>query len=160
MTKKIKLPAVKASNALPQKTLPYNGSALTEKRFAFSFACFDRVHPYFNLGDDGTPDGAVSGKWFLDLLDCLKSVSNHTISELRSSIHDLHPIDWSKTNARPHGFDYLEYWQFRISKSKGRVIGFKIENTFYVVWLDPHHNLTDSEGYEKAKKRRPPSGNY
>ena len=137
--------------------LPYNGSALTEKSFSFSFACFDRQHELFNLGDNSAPDGVVSGRWFLSLLDCLKSVSNQRISDLRSSVHDLHPIDWGKANTSPpSGFEQLEYWQFRVNKSRGRVIGFKIDNTFYVVWLDPHHNLTDSEGYGKVQRHRPP----
>ena len=149
-----KLPTECSSSS---RTLPYNGSVLTEKSFSFSFACFDREHELFNLGDNSSPDGVISGKWFLSLLDCLKSVSNQRISDLRSSIHDLHPIDWEKANASPpYGFEQLEYWQFRINKSRGRVIGFKIDNTFYVVWLDPHHNLTDSEGYGKAEKHRPP----
>ena len=25
-----------------------------------------------------------------------------------------------------------------------------IDGVFYIVWLDPHHNLTDSEGYGGA----------
>jgi hypothetical protein len=71
-----------------------------------------------------------------------------TSSELSVSTHDLHQIDWRHTNASPPISDeQCEYWQFRISKSKGRVIGFLIDGVFYVVWLDPHHNLTNSEGY-------------
>ena len=48
------------------------------------------------------------------------------------------------------------FWQFRINKSRGRVIGALIEGVFYIVWLDCHHNLTDSEGYGKARKYPPP----
>ena len=158
MTNGIKLPSVKIASTKPK--LPYNGNAITEKSFAFSFACFDRSHKLFNLGD-ATPDGVVSGKWFLDMLDCLKTVSNKNISELRGTIYDLHPIDWSKANtSAPTGFEHLEYWQFRINKSRGRVIGFKIDNVFYIVWFDPHHNLTDSEGYGTATKYRAPESEY
>ena len=53
-----------------------------------------------------------------------------------------------------------EYWQFRINKSRGRAIGFKLKNIFYIVWLDPHHNLSDSAGYEKAKKYKVPPSEY
>lgn len=42
--------------------------------------------------------------------------------------------------------EQYEWWQFRISKSKGRVIGIFIENCFHIVWLDRYHNLTNSEG--------------
>ncbi len=151
MTKAFKLPAVDTSQLTEKKTLPFNGSAVKEKSFSFSFSCFDRAHDLFNLGD-ATPEGVVSGKWFIDLIDCLKSVCNQTIPELKHSMHDLHPVDWSAANTKaPEGSEQIEYWQFRINKSKGRVIGFLIDNVFYVVWLDPHHNLTNSEGYGGIK---------
>ena len=131
-----------------KKTLPYNGNVVSEKSFAFSFSCFDREHKLFNLGDKSSQDGVVSGNWFLDLIDCFKNVCNCNIYELKTSAHDLHPIDWEKTNAAPpQNYEQLDFKQFRISKSKGRVIGFSIDNVFYIMWFDPHHNLTDSEGY-------------
>lgn len=135
----------------PQR-LPFNGNVVTDKSFAFSFACFDRTHELFNLGDN-TPDSVVSGKWFIELLDCLKNVNNKSWSELFGGIYDQHPIDWNKTNTKAPDEDLQrEYWQFRLNKSKGRVIGFYVRNpnVFYIVWLDPHHNLTNSEGYGKA----------
>ena len=147
MTKKISLPPVQTPTIDMKRTLPFNGKAVSEKSFSFSFACFDRSHELFNLGDTSAT-GTVSANWFLDLLDCLKSVSNMNTSEMRTSLHDLHPVDWNKTNtSAPSGGEPCEYWQFRINKSKGRVIGFLIEGVFYIVWLDPHHNLTNSEGY-------------
>lgn len=69
MTKKIRIPEVKKQLTKEKRTLPFNGAAVSEKSFSFSFACFDRSHDYFNLGDN-TPDGVVSGTWFLDLVDC------------------------------------------------------------------------------------------
>lgn len=134
-----------------KKTLPFNGKAVSEKSFSFSFACFDRSHKLFNLGDNSTT-GTVSANWFLDLIDCFKSISNMNFSEMQASLHDLHRIDWNKTNTQApfscKNEDY-DYYQFRINKSKGRIIGILIDNIFYVVWLDPHHNLTNSEGYGK-----------
>lgn len=160
MIKGFKLPAVTEQLQAKKKTLPFNGNAVTEKSFSFSFACFDRTYELFNLGDN-TAEGVVSGKWFLDLLDCLKSVSNKTIAELKSSLHDLHPITWSKTNVKaPLNSEQCDYWQFRINKSKGRVIGFLIDGVFYVVWLDPHHNLTDSEGYGGVDRYKMPRTTY
>lgn len=148
-TKRIKLPSVAAPQE-ERKTLPFNWKAVSEKSFSFSFACFDRSHELFNLGDT-TPSGTVPANWFIDLLDCLKSVSNMSVSEMKSSLHDLHPIDWRKTNtSAPPEEEQREYWQFRINKSKGRIIGFLIDGVFYIVWLDPHHNLTNSEGYGTA----------
>ena len=160
MTERFKLPPVKVTGGEIQKKLPYNGNAVTEKSFSFSFACFDRTHDYFNMGD-ATADGVVSGKWFLDLLDCLKSISNQKIHDLKGSMYDLHPVDWHNANvAPPPNSEQLEYWQLRVNKSKGRIIGFKIDNIFYIVWLDPHHNLSDSEGYGTATKYRSPMSEY
>ena len=136
-----------------KRSLPFNGSVADDKTLLFSFASFDRTHKLFNLGGN-SEDDTVGGQWFLKLLDCLKSVSVKSITELMNrSIHDLHPIDWRKTNTKPPvGYEQLEYWQFRIDKSSGRVIGVIVGNVFYVVWLDPYHNLTDSEGYGGVRK--------
>lgn len=78
-------------------------------------------------------------------------MNNMDVTSMKTSLHDLHPIDWSKTNVTaPDGGNQRAYWQFRINKSKGRVIGFLIDGVFYIVWLDPYHNLTNSAGYGKA----------
>lgn len=147
---KIKLPPVSVPSAKKAITLPFNGSAVSEKSFSFSFSCFDHSHELFNLGDS-CADGVICGNWFIDLLDCLKNVNTMTVQEVKTSTYDLHPVDWDNANAKkPQGADQQEYWQFRINKSKGRVIGILIDGVFYIVWLDPHHNLTDSEGYGKA----------
>lgn len=159
--KNIRLPSV----IIPPKgdnddLLPFNGSVVDDGKFTFSFACFSREHELFNLGGKADDD-TIGGRWFLDLMDCLKSVSNKTISELKRSPHDLHPVDWSTTNTTPpNNNEQLEYWQFRINKSKGRVIGFLIDSVFYVVWLDPHHNLTDSAGYGGVDEFMKPKSEY
>lgn len=143
-----KLPPVKISDVKEPRTLPFNGSAVTDNKLSFSFSCFDRNYKLFNLGGDGS-DGVISGKWFVELFDCLKSIGNKTITELKQSkTHNLHPVDWDQANTSPpKDYEQLEYWQFRINKSRGRVIGIIIDGIFYVVWFDPYHNLTDSEGY-------------
>ena len=159
MTKNKKLPKPKLEDlGNGRRSLPFTGSIANDKTLLFSFSSFDRMHKLFNLGGN-SEDKTVGGQWFLKLLDCLKSVSSKSITELTSrSTHDLHPIDWSRTNTKPPaGYEQLEYWQFRIDKSSGRVIGVLINNVFYVVWLDPHHNLTDSEGYGTARKYSAPS---
>ena len=142
------VPPVESDNI----TLPYNGQIVEERGFSFSFACFDRTHELFNLGGK-SEDATVGGAWFIDLLDCLKSISGMTFDEARASKHELHPVRWNQTDVkRPESSDQCEYWQFRISKSKGRVVAILIGNVFYVVWLDPHHNLHDSEGYGGVNK--------
>lgn len=147
--KEIKLPNVGKSESSVQ--LPFNGKAVENHGFSFSFSCLDRSHEFFNLGGN-SKDGTVGGKWFLRLLDCLKSVSGKTVEELSKSTHDFHRVDWDKANVRCPTSNQAEYWQFRIDKSHGRVIGILIDAVFYVVWLDPYHNLSDSEGYGGVKK--------
>ena len=136
------------------KQLPHNGVELGEKHLVFTFTCFDRTHELFNLAGEGA--------CFLDLFDCLKSVSGKTIEELKRSLHDLHPVDWKAANvASPDDDEQRNYWQFRINKSKGRVIGFIVhtqhQSLFYVVWMDRHHNLTDSPGYQPARNYSKPT---
>lgn len=158
---KITLPKAQAPPSSEKVRLPFQGSVVHQQGFSFSFAAFDHSHEMFNLGDNENPSGAVSGKWFIDLFDCLKSVSNMTTQEMGQSTHRLHRIDWTKTNTTPpSGSEQCEYWQFRINKSKGRVIGVLIDSVFYVVWLDPHHNLTDSEGYGTVNWNKPAIGLY
>lgn len=42
--KKPKLPSVSLPHEQPHNILPFNGSAVNDKKFSFSFACFDRTH--------------------------------------------------------------------------------------------------------------------
>ena len=131
--------------------------------FKFCFDMFDREHPLFNLGNEPKHSKAISGEWFISLLDCLKEVSAIKIAELKKDTHDLHPVNWKSENintSKPAGHEQLEYWQFRINKGNGRVIGVKIDNKFYIVWLDPYHNLTNSNGYGKAKYYYRPKTEY
>ena len=160
--KTIKLPrAASIASNTNSRTLPYNGNAVSEKSFSFSFSCFDRSHKLFNLGESTTPDKAVSGAWFLTLLDCFKDVCNTTKMDLKRKPHLLHPVDWKNANATaPQNSEQLEYWQFRLNKSRGRVIGFFIDSVFYIVWLDKHHNLCDSEGYGGVAYFVHPSNEY
>lgn len=59
-----------------------------------------------------------------------------------------HTINWKETS-QPRGFAHLheqlqaeQPWQFEVSANEhGRVHGFFIENIFFLVWLDPQHNL-------------------
>jgi hypothetical protein len=82
----------------------------------------------------------------------LQDLSKMKLSELidpkmADQLH-FHPIQWNETS-EPKGFQkvpsklkYDNAYQFYITKNKhGRVHGFTIGNTFFVVWIDPHHSL-------------------
>ena len=66
----------------------------------------------------------------------------------RSSALRAHPIEWP-TTSEPNGFSRLnaqlrgeEAWQFEITANEhGRVHGLLIDDTFFLVWIDPDHLL-------------------
>lgn len=126
----------------------------TNKEIIFSFKFLDRLHEAFNLGNLKN----VCDNWFVELLDCLKEVSNRNWGQLiNESKFDPHSHNFEKTNFKYELFDkealkQLECVQFRLSKSYGRVHGFLIDNFFYIYWLDPHHNMNDSKGYGGVTK--------
>lgn len=81
----------------------------------------------------------------------------------------LHPIVWTQPNipVKKANLDWIpneyrdseeiEFQQFEITKSTGRVIGFFNETNeiFHVVLLDPKHNIcpTEATGYRVDKTR-------
>ncbi|MBI5345540.1 MAG: hypothetical protein HZB76_00110 [Chlamydiae bacterium] len=85
------------------------------------------------------------------MMERLKALSAWTVSDFvnlgRNSFR-AHTHDWEQTS-RPQGFKHLPEhlrscpgWQFQLSSNEhGRVHGFFIAETFYVVWLDRNHKL-------------------
>lgn len=149
MAKQLPVSTVVPGGAVRQ--LSQSSVSIVDTGFTFSFRCFSRNHKLFNLG--GTSDDkTVGGSWFIELFDALKSINGMTAAQMKLAPHELHPVDMGKTNANiPPEYSQHEFWQFRLDKSSGRVIGILLDRVFYVVWLDPHHNLTDSEGYGGIK---------
>lgn len=84
------------------------------------------------------------------LLERLKNLSTMRYVEVISNRSDAlraHPIKWQETT-EPAGFSCLdpqlrdkEAYQLSVSKNKGRIHGLFLDNTFFVVWLDPDHRL-------------------
>lgn len=145
-----------------KKSLPISRSEIeavkerSKEKLIFSFKFFDRGHDAFNLGD--TTRRAICGEWFLALLDNLKSVSdlnrNQLVLEQRQH-YQAHEHKWEelqyKYELEEDFLEQVECLQFRLSSSNGRVHGFIIGNRFYVVWLDPHHNLYPDERFGGEK---------
>ncbi len=112
-----------------------------KEKLLFSFKFFDREHEAFNLGNTGD-------SWFIALMDSLKEVSNLTRNDLvvvqrqhyQAHNHKWEDLDYCYSLADIF-LEQVECLQFRLSTSGGRVHGFIIGNNFYIVWLDPHHNL-------------------
>lgn len=63
----------------------------------------------------------------------------------------IHQIDWKDGRIREKNFNSLsdglmkqiqgDCWQLGINNQSFRIHGFFIENVFYIVWMDPNHQL-------------------
>lgn len=149
----------KAGTQNESRVVPGNiaeGDKVARKCVVFSFELLDE-NEFFRL--DGT-----CPNWSKDLFDVLKEVSAHTMKELTSgSFTGSSPLRVHRhQNAHPpcevpHNIDLNDMWQIRISASKGGIHGLFIDNAFYVVWLDPQHNLYPDKRYGGLKVIKPPS---
>ena len=147
------IPEAKRNFPIPENELEMLKERNNEK-LLFSFKFFDRSKDEFNLGNTIK----VCENWFISLLDILKDVSNLTRNELvgeRRQFYDAHNHDWDKLKLKfpldEMFLDQVECLQFRLSKSKGRDHGIIVRNRFYIIWLDPHHNLYPDEKFGGTK---------
>lgn len=138
-----------------QRTL----SEFHDGKMMFSFVHFDRDHDAFNCGGTTTA-------WYIQLLDTVKHVSSLSRIEFENhqrQHYDVHRIDWDSVKYRfntPMDLEQVDCYQFRLSQAGGRVQGFMIENRFYIVWLDPHHNLYPDERFGGTKYFAKPLNAY
>lgn len=145
-----------------KKDIAKSDTNVNDRNVIFSFDALDRHNKLFNMGDYENNPLSVEKGWFLDLLDCLTDVSKLKLKDFRKAgKYDLHHVSWDNTNIkRPEMYEQYDFYQFRINKSKGRLIGFFIENCFHILWLDRHHNLTNSEGYGGVVQYKIPKSLY
>lgn len=128
------------------------------EKIIFSFNFWDRDNELFNLGSMEKRKVAICAEWFITFIDTLKEISKLTPNELKQEYrnhYDYHHHDWNKVKAK-FNFDdnflsQIDGVQFRLSASKGRVHGFMIGNRFYIVWLDPYHNLNPDDRFGGIK---------
>ena len=110
-------------------------------RFSFKYISFSDKYP-LKKNDYN---------YFESLFNRLQSVSHMTTIEFRSNKDKglrAHKHNWPDTSD-PGGYTHLndtlkqaESWQFQLSaNAHGRVHGILVDDTFYVIWLDPDHNL-------------------
>lgn len=122
---------------IPSQTVP-DGQVL------FSFRHIDFSNDKFATAD-------CKENYLQKFLERLRDVCGMLMSELRTNKSKslrAHGITWADT-AQPTGFTTLnsqlsdcDAFQFELTQAEhGRVHGFLLHNTFYVVWIDPLHNL-------------------
>jgi hypothetical protein len=90
-------------------------------------------------------------EFFRELLVAVRDLSSWTIERFCDQNNNEHRhVIWFPQTTEPDGFrsveaDQLQYhecWQFQLSKKQDwRVHGILIDDTFYIVWLDPRHAL-------------------
>jgi len=106
---------------------------------------------YYQDGKDKFSIGGRDAKYLASLLKRLRDLSQLKAQEIinnQSKSLRCHGIVWLDTT-EPNGFGIPNEvqlvntpYQFQISANEyGRVHGFFSENIFYIVWLDPDHNL-------------------
>lgn len=119
--------------------------------------CLRFSFKYLHIPSDGKFSiGDRDAAYYLVLLDRLKSVSSHQCGAFRSGATGglrNHPIRFGDDKSLTEdGFNCLNAtlreeieqaaFQFSLSTHEhGRVHGFMISDVFFVVWLDPRHEL-------------------
>ena len=121
--------------------------AIPQQEISFSFKYLDLSKEKFSLAQC-----ADVRQYVEKLLERFRAINTMTALALRTSGSGAlrcHTIPWERTSER-EGFTNLnetlrrqnEPIQFQVSANEhGRVHGFFIGSTFYVVWLDPAHLL-------------------
>lgn len=127
----------------------------TQSAISFSFEAMETTE-YFDL--DGT-----CVNWSSELFTMLKDVSSIKKDELLNgsyakSKYRVHSHGTATPPSKlPDGIELKDCYQIRISKSKGGIHGIFIENVFYVIWLDPLHNMYPDDKYGGLRKVKPGS---
>lgn len=110
-----------------------------------SLRFLDTTHPLFDIGQCGPA-------YFRLLLARLRDLSGLLQVEFRtgrSRSLRIHRIEFSDSRVAEKSFGLpgrpeadRDAWQFSLSANEhGRVHGFLFDDTFYVRWLDPDHQL-------------------
>lgn len=150
------MPNYKKNLTQPQEQRLKDLEIKVHKHLSFSFEFF-REREFFGIGD-------CDVHWFSSLLVAIRNYSEKELSENKyERSARFHKIKWSQPNI-PISFNDLnwlpkndqvlvgqdEIFQLSITQGSGRIIGFIVGNTFYVVLLDPKHNMQPSIDYDFA----------
>jgi hypothetical protein len=109
----------------------------------FSLKHLDTTNPKIPLDD-------CTKEFWVNLVREIHRYSQFTVDLFNDQNHEdrRHTIAFEETS-EPDGFKqldtdqlaYVQAWQFSIGRERWRVAGFLLDDTFYIVWLDPNHAL-------------------
>ena len=98
--------------------------------------------------------------WHASLLDRLSELSRIDLSQFNNHAYRdnlrYHAVDWSKAPIKRTDLTWIDknvienddefiFYQFHISRAKGRFVGYWQEDVFNIVLLDPMHNMHPSK---------------
>ena len=148
---RIPKPKIEESKSIPKPAFLPLGE--NDNCIVFSFATLEWTE-YFNL--DGT-----CPNWSFDLFNMIKSISKISKVNLFSGkfkTYRIHSHEKAKPpSPLPDGVALKDCYQLRISTSKGGIHGIFVENIFYVIWLDPLHNMYPDDRFGGLRIIKSPS---
>jgi hypothetical protein len=140
-------------NSVPSKIVKPTLEADHDDKVIFSFAALERTE-YFNLD-------CTCEKWSSDLFDMLKSISETSKKDLMSGkyrTYRVHNHEKAKPpSPLPRGVELKDFYQLRISTSKGGIHGVFVNNIFYIIWVDPLHNMYPDDRFGGLRTIKPPA---
>ena len=149
-----RIPKAKITDA-PKSKIVKPHLRYTPSAISFSFEALERTE-FFNLD-------CTCANWASELFEMLKEMSKLNKDELLSgkyskSTYRVHNhANANPPSPLPVGVELKDCYQLRIAKSKGGIHGVFYDNIFYVIWLDPLHNMYPNKNYGGLKKIKPPS---
>lgn len=155
MTKSKKKPRI---SKVPSSNVTNTDISNKDKHLMISYIYLDLKNKKYSMDLLGSNREIIS--FYNDFNKKLKEYSGFedfrkkiTTDKTYSKRNHIHPIDWIDNQIREASFTSLnshqmeqiseDCWQLGINNQGFRIHGFFIENVFYIVWLDPCHNLYD-----------------
>lgn len=143
------IPKIKIENSSLFPKPKLNAKMSASEHMVFSLQSLVR-NEYFNM---------IDGNWASELLETLKNVSAMTKNEVvsrKERIYRFHSISGAKLPCvLPSNIRQEDMYQLRIAKSKGGIHGVLSENVFYIIFLDPLHNVYPDKRFGGLRKIDP-----
>lgn len=145
------------TSSKPSKNIPTTPIENNNKKIVFSYEYLDLSNGKYILSAIG--DYKIYNQFISDYFCKIQEYSTKEKKEFSNrrwrDINHIHPIDWKDSQIHEECFTKLnvdlmeqikdDCWQLGINSTTFRMHGFFIENIFYVVWLDPLHQLYPSK---------------
>ncbi len=137
----------KSIDRIPKESIPKSPGIV------FSFEALE-FNKYFNL-DMTCPN------WSSDLFKMLINVSTvPKIRLLQGELGTYRVHNHSNANPPcelPRNVSLKDFYQIRISKTKGGIHGVFVDNIFYIMWVDPLHNMYPDSRFGGLREIKPPT---